>query len=466
MIAVKEKYKILLIGILLAGCIALVYYFHAVIHTDTLFTRLYYIPIVLSALWWKRKALAVAVFSAALLNYSHLFYLGVWKIADDCFRALMFIVISIIVGELSEKIAKMQEEIEKERKFLENIIDNLPGSLFILDEDLRIRKTNRTFCEDFQKEPDKIIGESLYNVLQDKDVKISSELTKIFKKKNMLKDFKIYYHLKGQPSKRVFSISTVRMLGEKLVIIWDITDRMRFEEKLRRTLKAVKKHRRDLRRLSNKLITIQEKEYKRISRELHDEMGQIITAININLTLFEEALPSELASMIKERLTETRSLVDQIMEKIHGLSLDLRSPLLSDFGLVPALRQYVNRYHKRLNIKTKFEVINLKERLDTEVEIVIYRVVQEALTNIAKHAQAKKVYLCLKKKNSKVLVLIEDDGKGFDVEEVVKREDPECGVGLLGIQERIAPLKGSFSVQSYPGQGTQLSIEIPWRGGS
>ena len=465
MVGVKEKYKILLIGILLAGCIALVYYFHAVIHTDTLFTHLYYIPIVLSALWWKRKALGIAVFSAALLICSHLFYLGVWRIVDCCFRALMFIVVSIIVAEISGKIAKVQEEIKKEKNFSDNIIDTIPGFLLILDKDLRIRKANRTLCEKLQKEPDKVIGESLNNMLQDKDGKISCELSKIFKEKNMLKDFKVYYHLKGQPSKRVFSISTVRMLGEKFLIIWDITDRMRFEGKLQRTLKAVKKHRRDLRRLSNKLIIIQEKERQRISRELHDEMGQIITAISINLTLVGEALPLELIPMIKERLTETRALIDQVLKKIHELSLDLRSPLLSDFGLVPALRQYVNRYHKRLNIEMKFEVINLEERLDTEVETVIYRVVQEALTNIAKHAEANKVYLRMERKESKVWVFIEDDGKGFDVEEVIKREDPECGVGLLGIRERIVPLKGSFSVQSHPGQGTQLSIEIPWRGG-
>ena len=465
MVGVKEKYKILLIGTLLAGCIALVYYFHAVIHTETLFTHLYYIPIVLSALWWKRKGLAVAVFLAVWLICSHLFYLGVRGIAHDCFRALMFIVISIIVAGLSEKIAKGQVEIEKERNFSENIIDTIPGSLLLLDKDLRIRKANRTFCKSFQKEPNKVIGESLYNVLQDKDGKISSKLTKIFKKKNMLKDFKVYYHLGGELSKRVFSISTVRILKEKLLIIWDITERLRTEEQLRRTLKAVKKHRRDLRRLSNKLITIQEEECKRISRELHDEMGQIITAISINLTLVGEALPSELAPMIKEKLTETRSLVDQVMKKIHELSLDLRSPLLSDFGLVPALRQYVNRYHKRLNIEMKFEVINLEERLDTEVETVIYRVVQEALTNIARHAQANKVYIRLKRKESKVCVFIEDDGKGFDVEEVIGREDPDSGVGLLGIRERIASLKGSLSVQSHPGQGTQLYIEIPWRGG-
>ena len=465
MVGVKEKYKILLIGILLAGCIALVYYFHAVIHTETLFTHFYYIPIVLSALWWKRKALAVAVFLAVWLICSHLFYLGVRGIVHDCFRALIFIVISIIVAGLSEKIAKVQGEIEKERNFSENIIDTIPGSLLLLDKDLRIRKANRTFCENFQKEPDKVIGESLYNILQDKDGKISSELTKIFKKKNMLKDFKVYCHLEGELSKRVFSISTIRILKEKLVIIWDITERVQAEEKLRRTLKAVKKHRSDLRRLSNKLITIQEKECKRISRELHDEMGQIITAISINLTLVGEALPSELAPMIKERLTETRALIDQVLKKIHELSLDLRSPLLSDFGLVPALRQYVNRYHKRLNIEMKFEVINLEERLAAEVETVIYRVVQEALTNIARHAQAKKVYLCLKQKDSKVCVFIEDDGKGFDVEEVIGCEDPDRGVGLLGIRERIAPLKGSFSIQSHPGQGTKLSIEIPWRGG-
>lgn len=250
MIAAKEKYKILVMSILLSISCFLTYYFHIILKTEVVYSHFFYIPIIFACIWWKRKGLPVAIFLAALLICSHLFYLGVRGIANDCFRALIFIVVSIIVAEISENMAKIQEETGKERNFSENIIDIIPGSLLLLDKDLKIRKANHTFCENFQKEPDKVIGESLYNVLQDKDGKISSELTKIFKKKNMLKDFKVYYHLEGELSKRVFSITTIRILKEKLVIIWDITEWLRTEEQLRRTLKAVKKHRGDLRRLS------------------------------------------------------------------------------------------------------------------------------------------------------------------------------------------------------------------------
>ena len=132
------------------------------------------------------------------------------------------------------------------------------------------------------------------------------------------------------------------------------------EKRVDAYLKAVKEHRRDLKRLSAQLITIQEKNCQRISQEIHDEIGQSITAIGINLALIGEALPLELVPIIRERLTETRSLTDQILEQIHELCLVLSAPMLHDLGLVPTLRQYVNRYRKRLNIKTKLELINLK----------------------------------------------------------------------------------------------------------
>ena len=128
----------------------------------------------------------------------------------------------------------------------------------------------------------------------------------------------------------------------------------------------------------------------------------------------------------------------------------------------------MNRYAKRLNIEVKFEAIDLEERLPADMETIIYRVVQEALTNVARHAQANRVNLRLERKVHTVVAFIEDDGQGFDVEKLADREVPERGVGLLGIRERVSSLGGSFSIQSGPGQGTRLTIEIPlhWGEGS
>jgi len=233
-----------------------------------------------------------------------------------------------------------------------------------------------------------------------------------------------------------------------------VTERKKAEE-------AVTKHRRDLQGLSARLINAQEAERKRIAQELHDEMGQALTAMAIDLAAIEKELPSELALMTADRLAETRSLADQTLQQIRELALDLRPAMLDDLGVVPTLRWYVNRYARRLHIDVEFEAIDFEERLTPEVETVLYRVVQESLTNVARHAEANRVHVHLERKESTVAGFIEDDGKGFDIEEVVGREDPARGAGLLGIRERVASLRGSFSILSRPGEGTRLSFEIP-----
>jgi signal transduction histidine kinase len=231
-------------------------------------------------------------------------------------------------------------------------------------------------------------------------------------------------------------------------------------------LDAVTKHERDLQKLSAQLLSAQEAERKRISQELHDEMGQALTAISINLAAIEKELPSGIISMIRGRLEETRSLADQTLEQIRELSLNLRPAMLDDLGLVPTLRWYVNRYATRLNIEVELDAIGVEERLSPETETVLYRIMQEALTNAARHAQAHRVRIRLERKEATVTASIEDDGQGFDVEVVTGRKALEHGVGLLGIRERVASVGGNFSIESYLGQGTRLTIEIPWRDGS
>jgi two-component system sensor histidine kinase UhpB len=160
-------------------------------------------------------------------------------------------------------------------------------------------------------------------------------------------------------------------------------------------------------------------------------------------------------------LAEASLLTDQTLEQIRELSLNLRPPMLDDLGLVPTLRWYVKQYAKRLNINTKFETQGLDERLAPELETTLFRVVQEALTNVARHAQASLVRLRLQHQESTVLAFIEDDGQGFDVVKVVNGKAEINGTGLLGMRERVTLLGGRFNIQSRPGHGTQLFIEIP-----
>jgi len=246
-----------------------------------------------------------------------------------------------------------------------------------------------------------------------------------------------------------------------LEIYQDITKQVRTKEKVQDMLKEIKKDRKNLKKLSLKLIKAQEEERKKISEMIHDDIGQNITAIKINISLIEERIQLKLFPKVKERLIETKSLINNVFEHLHKLSVDLRSPILRDIGLVPALYAYVDRYKERENIDVNFKIINLKKRLTKEIEIVIFSIVQEAFTNISRHALASKVYLCLENKKSKVCILIEDNGKGFNIEDVRDSEDPDLGLGLLEMRERIDSIGGNLDIQSSLGKGTRLLIKIP-----
>jgi signal transduction histidine kinase len=228
-----------------------------------------------------------------------------------------------------------------------------------------------------------------------------------------------------------------------------------------RLFEAISQQREQLRALNQKLTEVQEAERKQLARELHDEMGQALTAISINLAAIAQEIPSECAPDIQERLNEAKALADQTLEQVRELSFNLRPATLDDLGLVPTLRWYIKQCAKRANIQIELEVSGLKDRLPARIETTLYRLFQEALTNVTRHAQATTVRLALRRRRASVIAQIKDDGRGFDVAQVLDREVMKDGTGLLGMRERVGLLDGVFKIQSEPGSGTQVSIEIP-----
>jgi PAS domain S-box-containing protein len=233
-------------------------------------------------------------------------------------------------------------------------------------------------------------------------------------------------------------------------------------------LSAVRDQKADLQVLSTRLMHAQETERRRISRELHDEMGQRLTAMSIDLAAVARDLPQTVGPLVEERLLEARLLADQTLEEVRELGLNLWPSMLDDLGLVPTLRWYVNQQARRLALQIALQAAGLEERLAPELETALYRIVQEALTNVARHAQASKVSLCLKCKGPMVLLRIEDDGRGFEIGDPAAPYAAARGTGLLGMRERVTFLGGRFRVESQPGQGTRLLAEVPvrWRNGS
>ena len=209
---------------------------------------------------------------------------------------------------------------------------------------------------------------------------------------------------------------------------------------------------------ASQIINAQEQERKRIARELHDETSQVLTSLLISLAVLEESVTTQDA---RERIVDTRQLAHQTLRAIRSLSIDLRPSALDDLGLLPALRWYVKEYHKKCSIEVDFVATGLKERLPAEMETALYRIVQEALTNTARHSQAHRASIVLKEDGEAVEGIITDDGTGFDVEGIRKSPDSERGLGLAGMNERAVLLNGSLDIQSSPGHGTTISVRIP-----
>jgi signal transduction histidine kinase len=212
-----------------------------------------------------------------------------------------------------------------------------------------------------------------------------------------------------------------------------------------------------LQALSRQLVEVQESERRHIARELHDQAGQALTSLMVGLRLLEESADDGQA--VTARVTELKGTVDGVLESLHRLAADLRPASLDHLGLVEALRQYVETFGLQHDLAVQFEAVGLEgERLSPAQETALFRIVQEALTNIARHAQATRADVLLERRDDRVITIVEDDGLGFDPDEAMQGDR----LGLLGMGERAEMLGGTLVVESSPGAGATLFVEVPY----
>lgn len=207
-----------------------------------------------------------------------------------------------------------------------------------------------------------------------------------------------------------------------------------------------------LERICKQAIDELENNKKQLSRELHDEVGQAMTSILLQLKLLQQEQDLEL---IHDRLGGLRYITQQTIEDVRRISMNLRPAVLENLGLVPALDWYIEDYRRYSGIATDFSSPRIKERLPGEIEIIIYRAVQESLTNVARHAKACNVFVTLNYNEDRLELQVADDGKGMNLRDVNR------GLGLLGMEERVKLARGEFTIISKPEQGTTILITLP-----
>ena len=326
--------------------------------------------------------------------------------------------------------------------------------LALLDAEGKYLAVNREYAQLLGYKPKELISRSWARTVHPEDL---AEVEAAYQR--MLRDEKVELQVRGmRQDGSVFRkhMMIVKAYGQRglrqghYCFAKDVTDRHRADDSLRQTTLR-------LQVLSRRILEVQEQERRHLARELHDEIGQILSTISMNL----HADMGLCRCNSGVRFEDSIKIVDHAIHQIHNLSLDLRPSMLDDLGLIAALKLYANRQSETGNFTVNFVVESTGARLPAELEITCYRVVQEALTNVVRHAHAKQVEIEFRQQESSVQLVVRDDGIGFNRDAVRQGAVRGESFGVLGMEERVAILGGNIEINSRPGQGTVIIVGFP-----
>ena len=301
---------------------------------------------------------------------------------------------------------------------------------------------------------EQLLGNKLWEIGPFKDTKASQEEFRKLQRETYVRYEDLPVETSTGKSINVEFVSNVYQVNGSKVIqcnVRDITKRKQAEAKR-------KEYSRKLQVLSRRLVEAQETERRNIARELHDEIGQALTVIQLNLQVMLQA-PD--AQALAPRLNESLKVVERVLEQVQDISLDLRPSILDDLGLEPALRWYTDRQAALVDLKVGFHADRLEQRLDPVIETECFRVAQEALTNVVRHAQAKAVTVELRQEDGQLHLCVCDDGIGFDVAVIREKAVRGASLGLLSMEERAVLAGGRLEFNSVRGRGTEVHAWFP-----
>ncbi len=382
--------------------------------------------------------------------------------------------------------------VQQARAYAERIVETVREPLLILDADLRVQSANRAFYAMFQATLAETEQALLYELGdQQWDTRELRALLSQPLDRNTTFETVEITHTFSQMGTRTMLL-TARLIEQTpdgapliLLAIEDITERRDAAARLQHAHDAlearVQERTSDLAEanavlhaqigereraeqarqlLLRQIVTAQEEERRRISRELHDQMGQDLTVLMLGLKALRDAAPGD--SSLHERVEPLQSLATRIGREVRTLALQLRPSALDELGLIATLTNDVEQWSARTLIAVDFHTTGLEsQRLPSAIETALYRLAQEALTNILKHAQATSVSLIIERRVDAIHMIVEDNGLGFDVAAVRDRAHIEHRLGLVGMDERVAQLGGVLTLESAPGSGTAVFIRIP-----
>ncbi len=365
------------------------------------------------------------------------------KLADGNFLAL--------IRDLTERI-RVQHQIEKEKQLSDSVINSLPGIFYLVDETGKFLRWNKNLKFISGYGAGEVSQMHLLDFFDAGEKELIREsMDKAFK--TGMDDVEAKLFLKDK-SKIPYYLSSWRLIFEDQTCLIgvgiDITDRKMAEAELESSYKAVRK-------LTGHLQDIREQERTHIAREIHDELGQQLTVLKMDISWLNKKIPVDSEPIIKEKIRSLLEMLDGTVRTVRRISSELRPSLLDDLGLVAAMEWQLSEFEKRSGIKTSFVTPEGEYEFHDTIKTAVFRIFQESLTNVARHANAGNVNVSLQNNNGSFILRITDDGKGFDKDKIADKRT----LGILGMKERTAMIGGTYEIQSAPGKGTSVMLSVP-----
>jgi PAS domain S-box-containing protein len=386
---------------------------------------------------------------------------AIGKVANGHLDTMLTIKRNDEVGALAHSFNKMTEDLRKttiSKDYVDSIIGSMNDTLIVIDPEAKIRSVNKATCELLGYAEDELVGKEIDLVVAGEENIFNAETLEGLRSGKTLINHEVDYVTRlGKKIPMLFSATVLRDKGGKVEGIVGLAKNI---EERKRAEEALRESERRLRFLSTQLLTVQEEEQKRLSAELHDELGQALILFKIQLRSIQSALGPDQGEL-KGECDELIGYINEVSENVRRLSRDLSPAILEDLGFLAAIRRLVDGFSKRCNIKTSLDMVEIEDLLPKKAQIIAYRIIQECFTNIAKHSQAASASVAIGKQDGQLIFCVEDDGRGFNVKEVLNKDTLEKGLGLAAMLERARMLKGSCDIRSQEGVGTVVTCTIP-----
>ncbi len=387
-----------------------------------------------------------------------------YEIACYPYRSQRSVVSHVIIvqRDITERKRKEDELMASETKY-RRLFETSKEGLLLLDAATGITiDVNAFVVELLGYSEEEILNKKLWEMDFVKSIPESQEAFKEVIEKGYVRYNELELCTADNRQVKVEFFSIAYLVNKDKVIqchLWDITERKLLQQELNM---AIKQRAEDMRKFAQSTQQAQEEERKRISRELHDDICQRLTALKFHLNIFEDSVDKQKKISIR-RIKTVKKEIDGLINEVRRISSNLRPSALDHFGLVTAMKLLCSEFQKLHSLEVKFETgIPTFQRFNPEVEIVLYRIAQEALTNSAKHSSSKNIILNLVEEDKELLLTVADNGKGFNINDYFSKTQKENGhFGLINMRERTELIGGKFIIESAPGNGTEVKVIIP-----